>query len=73
MTIVDNEKNGPTKWFKCAWCPNLFLTQSDLDRHLEAFRTTGVKPNEYDHKVKWNGLLHYRDKVEPYEKNIDSW
>ena len=72
MTTVDNGKNGETVWFKCLWCPNVFLTQHDLDKHLYAFRVTGVKPNEYDHKVVWMNLLHYRLKVEPYEHDVDS-
>ena len=70
MTTVD--KNGQII-YQCPWCVNFFFTQYDLDRHLEAFRTTGVKPNEYDHKVKWTGMMEYRLKKEPYENDIDGY
>jgi hypothetical protein len=56
MTIADK-----TVWYKCEWCPCLFLTQHDLDLHLHSFRTTGVKPNEYDHKIRWKNELYKRD------------
>ena len=56
-----------TVWFACPWCPCVFLNQKDLDRHLDAFRTTGVKPNQFDHKIRLKNILEYRDKREPYE------
>jgi hypothetical protein len=47
--------------YKCPWCPCFFLTSADLERHKQAFRTTGVQPNEYDHRVRWKGELYKRD------------
>ena len=55
------EENGKTIWFNCPWCPCQFLTQKDLNKHLDASKTTGVKPNEYDHKVWWRNQLQKRD------------
>lgn len=60
MTIAD-------KFYRCPWCPNFFCTQLDLDNHLKAFKVTGVKPNEYDHRVVWKNIMLYREKREPYE------
>jgi hypothetical protein len=59
------------KIYQCPWCPCFFLTQYDLDRHQDSLKVTGVKPNEYDHKVMWKNIMHYRLKVEPYE-HVDS-
>jgi hypothetical protein len=61
--------------YQCPWCPCFFFNASDLERHFEAkeFKVTGKEPNQYDHKVQWKNILHYRDKVEPYENNDTSF
>ena len=62
------EENGKTVWYPCKWCPNIFLTEKDLLKHYEAAKTTGVKPNEYDHKVWWKNQLIKRD-----HEFLDDW
>ena len=63
------------KIYQCPWCPNFFFTQADLDRHLQAkeFRILGKAPNQYDHVIQWKNALAYRDKREPYEKDLDNF
>lgn len=76
MTIADNRKeiNGQVI-FQCPWCPNFFFSKYDLDVHLGAkeFRVLGKEPNQFDHKVRWNDILWYRDKREPYERDLDGY
>jgi hypothetical protein len=70
--IVDSSRKqvGNNVMYVCPWCPNIFCCKDDLKTHLLSFKITGVKPNEYDHKVKWKNLLEYRDKREPYENYL---
>lgn len=67
------EKNSEQVIYKCEWCPCIFFTKHDLDRHLEAFKITGKAPNQYDHKVVWKNAMEYRLKREPYEKDLDGY
>ena len=48
-------------FFRCPWCPCIFLTLSDLEKHKQAFKITGKEPNEYDHRVFWKIELDKRD------------
>jgi hypothetical protein len=57
----DDTINQKTIWFPCLWCKCIFLTENDLKKHHDAFRITGYKPTEYDHKVFWANELKKRD------------
>jgi hypothetical protein len=76
MTTAD-KPNNEIVWYKCPFegCPCIFLTKADLDRHIQAkeFRILGKEPNQYDHIIQWKNILFYRDKREPYEKDLGSY
>jgi hypothetical protein len=56
-----SESKQLTVWHNCPYCPCMFLTSADLQKHLLAFKVTGVAPNAYDHKNRWKNELYKRD------------
>lgn len=55
------EKKAVTIWYNCPWCPCLFLTQKDLEKHLNASKICGKEPNQLDHKQWWQREMYKRD------------
>jgi hypothetical protein len=52
------------EFLKCPFCVCTFLTVSDLDAHLQAFKILGKPPNLYDHTIRWK---HFRDLDNRYD------
>ena len=68
---MSEEKNDePIIWRCQLGCPCFFFSYADLQKHYEAFKTTGVNPNRYDHTVRWRNELEKRKHEYAHEENL---